>query len=238
MVGVFPEREESLIRLLGFGGVALQWVCCSNWNPSRNSEKRKIAANLCVFRKGGAMARRRHQRGCVILKGKVRYGKYRDDVVEQDGTVTRVQRRTPLGTKKEYPTKRLAERKLEQVLCRINAAEYRPGRVATLAEFAERWKVEILTKYKPSTKCSAGSHLNSHILPYLGKLRLDVIGVENQQAFVTHLAEDVSYKSVLNILSTLSCMLTTAKNWGYVCEGVDQHKLVLPGREEVGLIIQ
>jgi integrase len=140
-----------------------------------------------------------------------------------------VQRRTPLGTKKEYPTKRLAERKLEQILCRINAVEYRPGRVATLNEFSERWKVEILTKYKPSTKCSASSHL-SHILPYFGKLRLDAIGVENQQAFVTHLADEVSYKSVLNILSTLSSMLTTAKNWGYVCEGVDQHKLVLPGR--------
>ena len=176
------------------------------------------------------MARRRHQRGCVILKGQVWYGKYRDDVVEQDGTVTRVQRRTPLGTKREYPTKRLAERKLEQILCRINAVEYRPGRVATLAEFAERWKVEIVTKYKPSTKCSAGSHVNSHILPYLGKLRMDAIGAENQQAFVTHLADQVSYKSVLNILSTLSSMLTTAKNWGYVCEGVDQHKLVLPGR--------
>jgi integrase len=176
------------------------------------------------------MARRRHQCGCVILKGQVWYGKYRDDIVEQDGTVTRVQRRTPLGTKKEYPSKRLAERKLEQILCRINAVEYRPGRVATLNEFAERWKVEILTKYKPSTKCSAGSHLNLHILPYLGKLRLDAIGVENQQAFVTHLADDVSYKSVLNILSTLTSMLTTAKNWGYVCEGVDQHKLVLPGK--------
>jgi integrase len=176
------------------------------------------------------MARRRHQRGCVILKGQVWYGKYRDDVVEQDGTVTRVQRRTPLGTKREYPTKRLAERKLEQILCRINAVEYRPGRMATLAEFAERWKEEILTKYKPSTKCSAGWHVNSHILPYLGKLRMDTIGAENQQAFVTHLADQVSYKSVLNILSTLSSMLTTAKNWGYVCEGVDQHKLVLPGR--------
>jgi integrase len=175
------------------------------------------------------MARRRHQRGCVILKGQVWYGN-RDDVVEQGGTVRRVQRRTPLGTKKEYPTKRLAERKLEQILCRINALEYRPGKVATLNEFAERWKAEILTKYKPSTKCSAGSHLGSHILPYLGKLRLDAIGAENQQAFVTHLADKVSYKSVLNVLSTLSSMLTTAKNWGYVCEGVDQHKLVLPGR--------
>jgi len=180
--------------------------------------------------KGGSMARKRFQRGCVVLKGQVWYGKYRDDVVGHDGTVTRVQRRTPLGTKKEYPTKRSAERKLEQVLCRINAVEYRPGRVATLAEFAERWEVEILTKGKDSTQGAAKSHLTKHILPYLGKLRLDAIGVENQQTFVTHLADEVSYKSVLNILSTLSSILNTAKNWGYVCEGVDQHKLVLPGR--------
>jgi hypothetical protein len=116
------------------------------------------------------MARRRYQCGCVILKGQVWYGKYRDDVVEQDGTVTRVQRRTPLGTKKEYPTKRLAERKLEQILCRINAVEYRPGRVATLAEFAERWKVEILTKGKDSSQGADKSHLTRHILPYLGNL--------------------------------------------------------------------
>ena len=47
--------------------------------------------------KGGSMARKRFQRGCVVLKGQVWYGKYRDDVVGHDGTVTRVQRRTPLG---------------------------------------------------------------------------------------------------------------------------------------------
>jgi hypothetical protein len=81
--------------------------------------------------KGGSMPRKRLQRGCVVLKGQVWYGKHRDDVCG---------------------ARWLAERKLEQVLCRINAVEYRPGRVATLAEFAERWKVEILTKGKDSTR--------------------------------------------------------------------------------------
>lgn len=31
----------------------------------------------------------------------------------------------------------------------------------------------------------------SHILLYLGRLRLDAIGVEKQQAFVTRLADEV-----------------------------------------------
>jgi integrase len=176
------------------------------------------------------MARKRYQKGCVILQGNVWYGRYRDDVVQQDGTVKRILRNTPLGSKKEFPTKRLAERRLELLLHRINAPEYRPGRVATLNEFAERWKVEILSKGKDSSQGADKSHLTRHILSYLGKLRLDAIGVENQQTFVTHLADEVSYKSVLNILSTLSSILDTAKNWGYVCESVDQTKLVLPGR--------
>jgi integrase len=176
------------------------------------------------------MARKRYQQGCVILRGEVWYGKYRDDVVEQDGRVTRVQRRTPLGTKKEYPTKRLAERKLELLLHRINAPEYRPGRVATVSEFADRWEYEILSKRKPSTKEAAKSHLDAHIIPYMGKLRLDAIGVENQQAFVTHLASKVSPKSLVNVLGTLSSMLNTAKNWGYICEGVSLNRLALPER--------
>jgi integrase len=180
--------------------------------------------------KGGSMARKRYQKGCVILRGDVWYGRYRDDVIGQDGKVTRVLRNTVLGSKKEYPTKRLAERKLELLLHRINAPEYRPGRVATVVEFAERWEFEILSKRKPSTREAAKSHLAAHILPFMGKLRLDAIGVENQQAFVTHLVDKVSPKTLVNVVGTLSSMLTTAKNWGYICEGVSLKRLALPDR--------
>ena len=178
----------------------------------------------------GSMARKRYQKGCVILRGNVWYGRYRDDVVGQDGKVTRVLRGAALGTKKEYPTKRLAERKLELLLHRINVPEYRPGRVATLSEFAERWELEILSRRKPSTQKAAKSHLAAHILPFMGKLRLDAIGVENQQALVTHLADKVSPKTLVNVIGTLSSMLTTAKNWGYICEGVSLKRLALPDR--------
>ncbi len=80
-----------------------------------------------------------------------------------------------------------------------------------MAEFAARWREEVLAKRKPSTVRSANSHLDSQILPQLGKLRLDQVGPENQQVFVNQLA-GASRKTVLNILSTLSSMLATAKN--------------------------
>lgn len=177
------------------------------------------------------MARRRYQKGQVYLCGEMWYGRYREDVI-RDGQTVRVRRNTPLGTKKEYPTMRLAERRMEQVLGRINATDYRPGRVATVADFAERWKAQILSNRKLSGKDTAMSHLRRHILPHLGKLRLDSLGVENQQTFVTNVAKALrSSGTVVRIMSTLVSMIGTARKWGYICEPVNPENLVLPPRD-------
>jgi len=168
------------------------------------------------------------QRGSVILQGNNWYGRYRESVIGLDGKEARIRRSTLLGSRDEFPTKRLAERRLEVLLGPINSLTYRPGRVATVAEFAERWKQEVLSKRKASTIHVANSHLRNQILPLLGKTRLNELGVEAQQIFVNRLSGTVSRKMLLNVLGTLSSMLKTAQNWGYVCEGVSFNKLVLP----------
>ncbi len=180
---------------------------------------------------GGDLARRRYQKGSVIFsKSRQAWlGRYREDTIRPDGTVIRTRPQIVLGTKKELPTQRLAARKLDEILSRINDYAYQPTRIATIAEFATRWREDVLAKRKPSTVCSANSHLNSHIIPQLGKLRLDQIGPENQQIFVNQLI-GASRKTVLNVLSTLSSMLTTAKDWGYACREIAVRKLVLPER--------
>jgi len=178
------------------------------------------------------MARRRYQKGSVFLRGKnpVWVGRYREDVIRHDGGIVRKRCSIVLGTKREYPTKRLAERRMDAELARINAPNYRPGRVATLEEFAERWKLEILSKRKPSTIHAAQSHLRNQILPLLGKTKLSELGTEHQQTFVTRLSGTVSRKTLLNVLGTLSSMLRTAQNWGYLSQGVSFSKLALPER--------
>ena len=98
--------------------------------------------------KENSMARKRYQNGRVFLKGKKEekwVGRYREDVVDITGTTRRVRRSVILGTKRELPTKRLAERRLAAILARINCLDYRPGRAATFGEFIERWKTEVLT---------------------------------------------------------------------------------------------
>ncbi len=188
--------------------------------------------------KENSVARKRYQHGRVFLKGKKKekwVGRYREDVVEMDGNTRRVRRSVILGTKRELPTKRLAERRLDAILARINCLDYRPGRAATFGEFIERWKTEVLTTQKPSSARAVRSHLKCYIMPELGKLRLDQFGVENQQMFITRMPgrateKAVSRKTILNVLGTLSTILTTARDWGYNCEQISLTKLRLPPR--------
>lgn len=170
------------------------------------------------------MARRRYQQGRVFLRGKekpVWVGRYREDVIGADGVTRRPERSVILGPKSDIPTQRLALRRLEVFLSKINAPDYRPGRIATLAEFADRWVETVLSQHKPSSQRAARSHLRCHILPQLGAVRLDALGKEAQQVFVTRLSRTVSRKTVRNVMDTLSAMLRKAKQWGYICECVD-----------------
>lgn len=177
-----------------------------------------------------SMARKRYQRGHVYIDGQNWKGRYREDVITAAG-VKRVRREIVLGTKRELPTKHLAERRMEVALARMNGLDYRPGRVATFEEFLERWETEILTKEKPSSACAVRSHLRCYILSQLGNLRLENFGVENQQTFISRITEKgVSRKTVVNVLGTLSSVLSTARNWGYNCQEIDLGKPKLPPR--------
>jgi integrase len=129
----------------------------------------------------------------------------------------------------------MAERQMDTILARINGLDYRPGRAATFSEFIERWKTEVLTTQKPSSARAVRSHLKCYIIPELGKVRLDQCSVENQQRFITRMPERatnkaVSRKTVLNVLGTLSTILTSARDWGYTCEQINVSKLRLPQR--------
>ena len=102
---------------------------------------------------GGDLARRRYQKGQILFSKsrQLWLGRYREDTIRPDGSVIRARPQIMLGTKKELPTQRLAARKLDEILSRINDCAYQPTRIATVAEFAARWREEVLAKRKPST---------------------------------------------------------------------------------------
>lgn len=163
------------------------------------------------------MARRRFQRGSIVLRGKrekVWVARWREDVIGSDGKVHRVRRNEVLGTKKSFPTERLALRELEARLAPVNSPTYRAQRESTFRDFAEFWKKNILNQKKPSTQYSIGSQLKNHLLPYFGSLMLKDIQWQRIQEFVSQL--ECAPKTCKNLILTLRMIWKSAKAGGYV----------------------
>ena len=177
------------------------------------------------------MARRRYQRGHLRLRGKkekVWVAKWREDVLLADGSVHRVQKGEVLGTVKEYKTRRLAERALEQRLAEVNSLTYQPKPTATFREFALKWQRDVLTQLKPSTRSADKSRIKKHLLPEWGDLCMKDINSQRVQAMIAKKQGEISPKSIRNLVATLRIMWTQAQAWGYT-----QHAfvgLVLPER--------
>jgi len=140
------------------------------------------------------MARRRHQTGRITVRGKKFFGRWREDVIQADGTVKRIERAMVLGTIAELKTKRIAQRLLDPVLAKINSFDYRPSKFSTVEKFADAWEPQVLTHQKPSSVKAAKSHLRTYIRKHLGKVLLHELTPQLQQNFVTLLSQRVSAK--------------------------------------------
>lgn len=158
--------------------------------------------------------RRRYQRGQLIRSGEKWFGRWREDVANDTGTIKRVRKMQFLGAVKDLPTKRLAERELERRLILTNSIHHWPNRPISFAIFAQRWIENVLVMQKLSSQSSARSHIRVHLLPAFGERSMADIRTEAIQQFVS--ASKVSPKMTRNIIVTMMSMWSTAQAWGYV----------------------
>jgi integrase len=180
---------------------------------------------------GAIVARRRFQRGNIIIRGKTprRYGMYREDVLLPNGTFKRVRRCVLLGPVSSM-SERAAWKAFQPHLDRVNTAAKMPPKSGTpLETFVKEWRINVAVNLKSSTARAAESHLRAHILPKLGSLTLTEINTKAVQAFVAHLATGGrSRKTVENVLLTLSSILRKAKAWDYACGIFSLADITLP----------
>ena len=179
------------------------------------------------------MARRRLQRGHLCLRGKKEkrwVAKWREDVILPDGSLHRVQRRTVIGTREDYPTEKLAQRALDEQLKTVNSLTYKPTPTATFSEFTARWDRDILMLLKPSTRSADRSRIRMHLLPELGKTSMKDLNAAQLQAMIARKCQQLSAKSVKNLIATLRIMWAQAETWGYV-QHYPFRGLVLPKRD-------
>lgn len=178
------------------------------------------------------MARRRYQKGSLVPNRGIPanglwVGRWREDVIQPDGTITRPYKWEVLGTIQHYPTRKLALRALEARLTTINSPTYRARPTATFAEFANRWDATALSQHKPSTQSSIRSQLRKWLVPQLGSCALKDLDGQRLQAFVSNCR--CNPKTIRNLVATLRMMWNSARAWGYVAHSPFEG-LVLPKR--------
>lgn len=167
------------------------------------------------------MARRRYQRPTPRKVGRRWEMRLRVDVADSNGNLSRQQIRVNLGTVDEIKTAKQALRIAEPILARINTC--RPRYVVSFAEIAARYEQTMLTEMKPSSQTATRSVIKKWLLPAFGKLQVHDITAEAVQAFVSRIRQQVSDKTVWNVVTTLRAMWRTCMDWGYTSERIFDH---------------
>ena len=188
------------------------------------------------------MVKGRRQRGSVIQKGSSYFAYFRDKSGRQNW----------VGEKPGHGFKTYSEarRRLNEILVEIDHGAYVPPKAETFARFAEEWIASRLS-VEGATLSAYASIVRKHLIPNLGEMQVAEIEWSHSQALATSLAEQLSSKTVGNVMSLLNTMLggrsgQSAVKQGYIrhnpAQGVelpkrDGEEVVPPTAEQVSLLL-
>lgn len=180
------------------------------------------------------MARKKHfQHGSLFKRGKrnkVWVGRFREPVIGTDGQTHFVRRSEILGNVAELPTRRDAELVFSDLLRRVNSANYNPRSCCSFRSLVQEWEAQALPTLKYATQEHYKYVVNSHLLPRFGDVQLRLISRESIQIFLAEkMKEDLSWRTVKHLRTTLGTILGTAEFWGYI-EDNPVRKTRLPRR--------
>jgi integrase len=165
------------------------------------------------------VARPRWQQGWLFRRGKRKakwIGRYREDVIAEDGSRRRRERSVVLGPVRDV-SKRQAQRKLFEHLAAINQGTHKPEVMITFERYVlERFEPNILPTIRFSTRRLYRSMSRKHLLPFFGRMRLSEVGTADVQMFLTEISKRVAPRTVLSLRNRLSKIFSVAVLWGYV----------------------
>jgi integrase len=179
----------------------------------------------------GPVAKRRFQQGLLKKENGHYYSFFYRDQRMPDGTSRSIFTRIKLGTVGEISdlsARREHDRLRQQINSERGSVPTAP-RGETFAEVAKTYMTDIGPQLSISTVRQRSSHLNAHLLPRFGPMALMAIEVPTLQRFVTELSAKVSRKSILNVLGTLTAVLSYAKKSGIRVPEIPERSLAIAG---------
>lgn len=93
-----------------------------------------------------------------------------------------------------------------------------PRVLPTFSEFSAEWfEAYVLANNKPATQRGRASVLRRHLVPFFGRMRLDLItGYQIERFKAVKTAENLRPASINSILAALSTCLNCAEEWGLI----------------------
>jgi integrase len=189
-----------------------------------------VSADVCTLeadaRKCGRangkdrMAQPRYQDGCLFVRGKhskVWAARWREDLIQEDGTLRRTQRTVVLGSVAEL-SRREARSLLQKRVFEINQGRHRPRPIMSFEKFAkEHWLPSALLALKPGSVKIYQFNLDKYAIPSLGSLRLcDVTASVIRQSLLTLRSKGYAASTLHAIRVIVSKVLQAAVEMGYL----------------------
>jgi len=148
--------------------------------------------------------------------GRTHY-QYDFKVTMADGAIHR-ERRKARGATSETAARQIGLRRLHEVMRKGPSSRRGVVRLPTVAEFAPTWlEYGRAKRHKPSTLRNKEVLLRCHLIPLLGKLRLDEI-TEKTLAMVVKAREGQEPGSVNNLLKYIVALMRCANELGHKVE--------------------
>jgi integrase len=116
------------------------------------------------------------------------------------------------STPKGHNTKNAAERIERQHLEKLIARSY-TGTMPTVREFADQFLDYQVSRTKPLTQQQQRATLVKHVVPVLGRIKLDQIRKQHIDGLVTAWSEEHKPKTINTRLGTVRRMLSLAVEW-------------------------
>jgi len=166
------------------------------------------------------MTRPRYQEGCLWTRGKRRkmwVVRWRENVLQPDGSVRRIQRAETLGPVSKI-TRQQARAFLQDKAATINLCQRRPRATISLEEFIRaEWRPNVALALKRSTVKYYGYQLDRHIIPALGNCSLYDISRAQIEAVLSDLRQKGHASGTLRgVRTTFSAVLQSAMERGYL----------------------
>jgi len=158
-----------------------------------------------------------YQRGYVYKAFGAWHVRYRENRVQEDGSIKRVQVSKRVGSVETYRTKTAVRQAAQEIIDAINCRDQAPHASMTLEQFADRLYIPYAKRQlRPSTWSVYESVWTNHLKTRVGHIRVREFRTYNGEQLLAELAEKTGMRrsSLSKIKNVLSAMFVYARRQG------------------------